>query len=485
MVNEGAVELSIETIYKMLDAAYDGLTFTDKTGEIQYFNKAYTRITGITEEEMLHKNIHDQVKKGYPISSIVLRVFETKETISKVIRYHPDSPSEVVVTIVPLFDEAGEFQGIVGNIRDLTGLIDLRESLSLVEANFNRKLEKKELENQRLREQVSRMTLDMEEYNIVGRSPQMRSLMELAYRISHVDSPVLITGESGVGKDVFCKVVNQFAGNKASYTKISCGAIPEALLESELFGYEPGAFTGASKHGKPGIFEIAEKGIVFLDEIGEMPPQLQVKLLTVLQDRKYYRIGGVKEKKLTARVIAATNKDLKAEMKSGNFRRDLYYRLNVIPVCIPPLRERREDILPLAAHILESINKRHGTSKKMSSAIQDVLLHYSWPGNIRELNNVIEHMCVLAEGDTLAPESLPEDLRGAVPSHPMANENGTALLRNAVEHFEASLIGEHLQSDKTLQEIAATLGIDISTLVRKINRYHLPKRYKRTGDSSA
>lgn len=472
-------DIPMDTVFRMLDASYDGLTYTDQTGKIRYFNNAYTRMTGITEAEMLNKSVYDQAKKGYPISKMVLQVFKSKETISRVIRYLPNSESEVLVTIVPLFGENGDFQGIVGNIRDLTGLIDLRQPLNLIELDFNRKLEKKELENQRLREQIAHITESLGEYSVVGRSPQMRSLTELAFRISNVDSPVLITGESGVGKDVFCKLVNQFAGNKSSYTKISCGAIPETLLESELFGYEPGAFTGAGKNGKPGIFEIAEKGIVFLDEIGEMSPQLQVKLLTVLQDRKFYRIGGVKEKELTARVIAATNKDLKAEMEKGNFRRDLYYRLNVIPVHIPPLRERREDILPLTIHILNNINRRHGTEKRMSRSVQNILENYSWPGNIRELNNVIEHMCVLAEGDVLEPSNLPEDLFGTVSAMHTEEGQDTPLLRGAVEHFEASFIGDHLDPDKTLKEIAATLGVDISTLVRKMNRYNLPKRYKR------
>lgn len=471
-------DISMETLFRMLNASYDGLTYTDQTGKIRYFNKAYTRMTGITEEEMLDRNVYDQAKKGYPISQMVLQVFKRKETISRVIRYLPNSDNEVLVTIVPLFGEDGGFQGIVGNIRDLTGLIDLRRSLNHIELDFNRKLEKKELENQRLREQIAHITDSFEEYNIVGRSRQMRNLTELAFRISNVNSPVLITGESGVGKDVFCKLVNRFAGNKSSYTKISCGAIPEALLESELFGYEPGAFTGASKHGKPGIFEIAEKGIVFLDEVGEMPPQLQVKLLTVLQDRKFYRIGGVKEKEFTARVIAATNKDLKEEMKKGNFRRDLYYRLNVIPVHIPPLRERREDILPLTIHILNNVNQRHGTEKRMSRAVQDILESYAWPGNIRELNNVIEHMCVLSEGDVLEPECLPDDLRGTASSFTGAAPDAP-MLRGAVDRFEAAFIGDHLDPNKTLKEIATTLGVDISTLVRKMNRYNLPKRYKR------
>ena len=179
----------------------------------------------------------------------------------------------------------------------------------------------------------------------------MHNLAELALRVSHVRSTVLITGESGVGKDVFCRMICRFAGSP-DYIKISCGNLPENLLESELFGYEAGAFTGANRTGKRGIFELAGDGVIFLDEIGELPPQLQVKLLTVLQDRRFYRIGGTAPLPMNARVVAATNRDLKKEVAQGSFRRDLYYRLNVIPVHIPPLRERTEDILPLAEHIL-------------------------------------------------------------------------------------------------------------------------------------
>lgn len=204
-------------------------------------------------------------------------------------------------------------------------------------------------------------------------------------------------------------MICRFAGSP-DYIKISCGNLPENLLESELFGYEAGAFTGANRTGKRGIFELAGDGVIFLDEIGELPPQLQVKLLTVLQDRRFYRIGGTAPLPMNARVVAATNRDLKKEVAQGSFRRDLYYRLNVIPVHIPPLRERTEDILPLAEHILLRLNRQQGTAKLFGQAFKKALLAYRWPGNIRELNNIIERAFVLARSDTLELEDLPDEM---------------------------------------------------------------------------
>ena len=319
----------------------------------------------------------------------------------------------------------------------------------------------------------------MEDYDIVGRSKAMHNLAELALRVSHVRSTVLITGESGVGKDVFCRMICRFAGSP-DYIKISCGNLPENLLESELFGYEAGAFTGANRTGKRGIFELAGDGVIFLDEIGELPPQLQVKLLTVLQDRRFYRIGGTAPLPMNARVVAATNRDLKKEVAQGSFRRDLYYRLNVIPVHIPPLRERTEDILPLAEHILLRLNRQQGTAKLFGQAFKKALLAYRWPGNIRELNNIIERAFVLARSDTLELEDLPDEMTAQwLQRTPQGPVPAGSSLHCILEEVEAAVLAQRLQEDRTLSEIAATLGIDLSTLVRKIKKYNLPKRHNR------
>lgn len=482
MANSGIERLmNPDILDAILESSVDGFTYTDETGYIVYNNGAYNALTGLSNDRIQGHTIHELVKEGFPISRMMLEVFETRESRSELIKYQADSERLLLVTLSPVYSQDGTFRGAVGNVRDMTELMQLRQQLHVTYLDYDRERQDKEEVNRTLVKRINEMLHLMEDYDIVGRSKAMRNLAELALRVSHVRSTVLITGESGVGKDVFCRMICRFSG-RADYIKISCGNIPENLLESELFGYEPGAFTGASRTGKQGIFELAGDGVIFLDEIGEMPPQLQVKLLTVLQDRKFHRLGGTTILPMNAQIVAATNRDLKEAVAHGSFRQDLYYRLNVIPVHIPPLRERAEDILPLAEHILLRLNKQHHTTKVFGQDFKKALLIYQWPGNIRELNNIVERCYVLARSDTLEVEDLPDEIstlwlqqkrRRCIPTG--------STLHDILEQVEASVLAEHLQENHTLQEIASDLGIDISTLVRKIKKYNLPKRYKRSG----
>lgn len=474
----------------ILNSSYDGLTYTDEKGIIIFSNKAYTDITGIRDEDIAGKSIYQLGPQGFPVSNMVLEVFQTRKTLSKVIEYKK-SNKEVLVTIVPVIDEKGIFRGIVGNVRDLTSLNELREELSLVIAKYNEEKIRheeinKELEIQRksnlqLKEKIDALLSNLDDdVDLISNSKSSIKLVELAYRISNVDSTILITGESGVGKDVFCRLVHKLYNKNKPYIKISCGAIPETLMESELFGYEPGAFTGASRDGKKGVFEAAQDGIVFLDEVGELTPALQVKLLTVLQDRKFYRVGGTNEIKVEAKIISATNRNLKDDVEKGLFRRDLYYRLNVVPVYIPPLRERREDIIPLAYSHLEKLNKKNNTNIKIKFDVQKVLEEYSWPGNIRELNNVIERMYVFSSNDEITLDYLPEELKPDTNGlDTLVNVDEGKSLKDIMEDVEANIILRTLELDLTLNEISDKLGINISTLQRKIKRYDLPRRYRK------
>jgi PAS domain S-box-containing protein len=474
----------------ILDSSYDGLTYTNEDGIIVFSNEAYCRITGIGNEQIIGKSIYDLAQDGFPISQMVMGVFRTRETLSEVIRYN-NSDKEVLVTIVPLYDNLGISRGIVGNVRDLTRLNELRNELLIINAKYseekqkheeiNKKLQMQLEKNKKLTERVNELINSFEHYELAINSKHSRYLAELAYRISHVDSTILITGDSGVGKDVFCRMVHKFYNKLKPYYKISCGAIPENLMESELFGYEPGAFTGASKTGKKGIFEVAQDGIVFLDEVGELSLPLQVKLLTVLQDRKFYRIGGTKEVKMEARIISATNRNLKDDVEKNKFRSDLYYRLNVIPVYISPLRERKDDIIPLAFNYLSKLNQKNNTNVKISFEVQKILLKYNWPGNIRELNNIIERMYVFNSDDIITVENLPYELSklNEEADSDILKIDNKSNLKDAMETIEAKLILKHLNRDLTLQEIANNLGINISTLERKLVKYKLPRRYNR------
>jgi DNA-binding NtrC family response regulator len=321
-------------------------------------------------------------------------------------------------------------------------------------------------ENQRLREQLD----DRYQFsNIVGRSPGMREIFHTVERVAPTRATVLLAGESGVGKDMIARAIHQHSPRKNhSFVKINCTAIPENLMESELFGYEKGAFTGATT-SKPGKFEQADKGTVFLDEIGDVPGNIQVKLLRILQERQFERLGSNFTRDVDVRVIAATNVDLRAALEEGRFREDLYYRLNVVPISVPPLRERKEDIPFLAIHFVRKLSNELGSiAKEISPAAMDRLVGHPWPGNVRELENTIERSLVLAPGETLQPSDIRlEPLRGssAIPPQqvPLLPEGET------LEHWEQMMIREALhRANGNKSQAARLLG-----LTRNAFRYRL------------
>lgn len=463
-------------IEQFLEALPDGISYTDETGRIVYANQAYYELTGLKKPDILNHNIHDLAGEGFPVSRLCLEVFRDKTAKTKSIQYNAENGHEILSTATPIFDARGNFRGAAISFRDLDELIALRQELETTYLRYEQTIEKLDQANQLLQSRINEL-MRGKENGVVAKSKQMRNILELAYRVGQTGSTVLITGESGVGKDVICRAINKFSGNRTPYMKISCGAIPETLLESELFGYDPGAFSGASRRGKMGIFELAGDGIVFLDEIGEMPLHLQVKLLTVLQDRSYFRVGGTQKIAMNAQIVAATNRNLEDAVERGAFRQDLYYRLNVIPINIPPLRERREDIIPLAEFALQKLNKKYSTQKRFAAETYGAFFKYCWPGNVRELNNVVERMYVLCPTPTLEAGYLPAEVQALVtPDNLLVHREGLTL-REHVDQVEARIIEANLKDDLTLQEVADRLGVNISTLVRKIKKYHLPRRY--------
>jgi len=316
--------------------------------------------------------------------------------------------------------------------------------------------------------------------DIVAQSTSMRELLRTAVQVARVDCTVLLLSESGTGKEVLAKLIHEQSGRPGPMIKVNCGAIPENLLESELFGYERGAFTGAKKEGNAGKFEQAHTGTIFLDEIGDIPLHLQVKLLRVLQEKEIVRIGGGSAKKVDTRVIAATNKDLYKMVLEGSFREDLYYRLNVIPLKIPPLRERREDIMPLIYFFKNKFEEKYKLKRDCSSKVIQIFMAYDWPGNVRELENVIERIYVISDPNQLiSSEMLIRDylninrqnhLKGAVSVHSLTP------LNTAVEEVERQLITMALNRFKTLKQVASALEVDESTISRKIKKLNIPLR---------
>jgi DNA-binding NtrC family response regulator len=309
--------------------------------------------------------------------------------------------------------------------------------------------------------------------DVIGTTPAMEQIQKTVRKIAPTDSTVLITGETGVGKELIAKAIHS-ASNRQSqpFVKVNCAAIPEMLAESELFGYERGAFTGAVT-SKPGRFELAHLGTIFLDEIGDMPLPLQSRFLSVLQDKTIERVGGVKTIKVDVRIIAATNKDLQSEVKAGKFRADLFYRLNVVPIHIPPLRERKEDIIPLLGYFLKKFAARHGKqAHTVRPETTAALLRRDWPGNIRELENTVERMVLMSETDSIGPELLPPEMRGT------AEKCASITFKERVDDIvctsEKQMIVEALnKTNQNRTKAAELLGISRRTLQNKIKEYGL------------
>ncbi len=308
---------------------------------------------------------------------------------------------------------------------------------------------------------------------IIAYSIEMGKVLQVATKVAQVTSTVMILGESGVGKEVVARFVHNASLRRGGpFVTINCGAIPPNLLESELFGYEAGAFTGAKRQGKPGMIETASSGTLFLDEISDLPLDLQVKLLQVIQERRLTRVGGIQPIEVDIRIIAATNRDLAKMVERGEFRADLFYRLNVVPIVIPPLRSRRDDIIPLIYHFLAKHNNTHRYNKTISRETREVLTQYSWPGNVRELENLIERLVVTVEGDEIGVEDLPQHVKERdVNCNSKVIVEGVIPLREAVEEVERQLIKHAQEEHETTYEIAEALGVNQSTVVRKLKKY--------------
>lgn len=464
----------LKKINRHLDAvienSYDGIYITDKNGLTLRTNSAIERITNIPKEYYMNKKTDDLMKRGILENSVTKQVIEKKSTVSMVqLNYFG---RETLLTGNPVLNEAGEVEAVVTNIRDLSELNNLQ--VALRKANKLNKIYQQEIE--RLKGNIR----DSDEKTII-KSEQMKLIYETVERILNTNATVLILGETGVGKDVLAKFVYERSerSHKGNFIKVNCGAIPADLLESELFGYEGGAFTGAKKQGKQGLFEMANHGVLFLDEIGDMPFNLQVKLLRVIQEREIQRVGGIESIKVDVRIIAATNRNLKKMVEDGQFREDLYYRLNVVPIWIPPLRERREDILPLANLLLGKFNTQYGTMKQLNQELKSFLYYHSWAGNVRELSNVLERMTLLNKEDLLGIEHLPVEYQNNV------NQEWTGLdniitLREATEIAEEKLLLLASKKYHTTYEIAEALNTSQPTVVRKLKKYNIKLEHQDT-----
>ncbi len=444
----------------IVHASEDGLFIADETGVILTVNKAYERITGLNASELIGKSLRRLIGEGYYDASATLLAIEKKETV--VLNQTIKGNRKMLITGTPFFDETGKLLRIVTHVRDIDRLDQLQKQLNALRAGYT----------ETACETDCLSAFEALRDELISRNPIMRDIVSLAMQVAHVDSTIFISGESGTGKELVAKTIHRY-GNPANapFIKINCGAIPSQLLESELFGYEGGAFTSAKKEGKPGIFELADGGTLFLDEICELPPLLQVKLLHAIQEKAVIRVGGTRIIPINTRIIAATNRDIEKMVREKQFREDLYYRLMVIPINLPPLRYRKDDIPLLAAHFIKKLNIRFYRNSVLQPEVVDKLMNYDWPGNVRELENVIERMIVTSNTPELTLDNLPDTIyqKKFVPSK-------NTPFRSAIEQTETFMLEENYKKYRSWALVASALGLDRTTVFRKARKLGLLKK---------
>lgn len=440
----------------VIQASFDGILVTNGNGNVISINDSYQRITDLKREDLVGRSVYELMKAGVYDQSDVVMVIESKKSVTFTQKLA--SGKSILVTGNPIFNENGELVRVITNARDLTELDRLRQEVE--HANNLRRHYENELNKIRMKD------------SFIAQASSSRQLQELVARVSKVDSTILIQGESGVGKEIVARELHfQSPRRDKPYVKINCAAIPESLLESELFGYEKGAFTGALKEGKMGIFELANHGSLFLDEVGDIPPHLQVKLLRVLQESEVTRVGGNAPIKIDVRVIAATNRNLREMIKTKQFREDLYYRLNVVPILVPPLRERKEEVEPLILHFLGLFNKKYSLNKTIDLGLIKALEDYEWPGNIRELKNVIERAVVTSQEQIIQEINFPGSEEHLFSS--AADELPSISLKDQLEAYEKELIRKYIDKYGSSRKAASVLGTSQTTIWRKANQYGL------------
>lgn len=445
-------------MYRLIyNSIYEGSMITDANGIITHINEPYGRFLGVNPEEQIGKHCLETVENSR--MHIV-----AKTGVAEINHSHQIKGQNMVVQRIPIKKE-GKVVAVYGQVmfKNVKDVGKLAKQLSLLESKVQ--LYEQELISLR----STRYTFD----SIVGNSPAITHLKLEAQKAAAHKLPVLITGESGTGKELFAQAIHQASARIAfPFVHINCAAIPKDLLESELFGYEKGAFTGAHSQGKPGKIELADLGTLFLDEIGELPLEMQPKLLRVLEEKQFERVGGTAVRTSDFRLIAATNQKLEQLLASHRFREDLYYRLHVFPIHIPPLRERREDIEPIARHLLRRIASEMTLSEiDIEPTAIALLKNHAWPGNVRELSNVLERAATSLEGDRLTPSNLPLALLTSVPKKRTSSDSNIKLVRAEAEKqaILTALSANGFNKTKT----ARHLGIHRTLLYKKLKKHNL------------
>jgi PAS domain S-box-containing protein len=457
-IDKKELQRQLEIYRLVFDSIHNGVIVTDADGYITHFNKPYGEFLGVDPAEQIGRHCTEAVENS--------RMHLVAETgIPEINQSHRIMGQNMVVQRIPI-KKNNRVIAVFGQVmfKDVKDVRRLAAELSLLESKV--KLYEEELINLR----STRYTFD----SIVGESEAIRKLKQEARRAAGNPYPVLISGESGTGKELFAQAIHHASARKLyPFVRINCAAIPRDLLESELFGYEKGAFTGARSEGKPGKFELAHQGSVFLDEIGDLPLEMQPKLLRAIEDNEYERVGGTRIIRSNFRVIAATNQNLEKMLADGSFRKDLFYRLNVIPLHIPALRERKADIMTIADHLLEQLRSEANIPRiRLDEQARKALENHEWQGNVRELSNVLERTVAVLEGDTIRLENLPFYLH-------RSRRLQTPVSRSSLKDMQARTEKEAIcfalrDSNNNKARAARILGIHRTLLYKKMKKYDLP-----------
>jgi PAS domain S-box-containing protein len=451
---------------EVCDHLFDGIYIADGEGRTIFVNEAYSRITGIDKNLVLGRTVKEISEEGKLYKgAVTMKVIASKSRVSSIGKSLITNKDHLV-TGSPLLDENGNVRMVVINNRDITELRSLEDEISQLK-----------VDKDRIDEEVKFLRKQLSSEVVRSQDKEMKNVYEVIHAVAPTDVTVLITGESGTGKEIIAdEIYKTSKRNDKPFIKINCAAIPAELLESELFGYEKGAFTDARKSGKIGLFELANTGTILLDEIGDMSSKLQSKLLRVLQSMEIVRLGGTKPIKLDVRVIASTNKDLYEEINRGRFREDLYYRLNVVPIFLKPLRHRKEDIVLFARTFLERYNKKYGKKLILDENAEFLLTAYDWPGNIREIENVIERVVVIHNEPIIQERFLKNLLHlDDVISESISKEKN---LKSALSNLEKTMILDALETYGSINKASKVLGLSQPGLSKKCKKYDINVKEK-------
>ena len=462
---------TLPSLFAILESSFDGIFITNGHAIPLWVNHSYEVISGLTARDVLGVPMAELVRRGTISNSATLqalkigRSFTTNQSFT--------TGKQAVVTSTPIYDHNDQVCLVVTNVRDISELVTLQDTLD----QQNRLAARYQQEIEVIRGQL------LGSSQMVAEDPATLNLLRIVGRAAQLDTAILIQGETGAGKERIASYIHQSSPRaRKNFIRVNCGAIPERLAESELFGYERGAFTGANREGKAGLFEVANEGTIFLDEVGELSLATQTKLLRVLQEKELTRVGGSKPISVDVRVIAATNRDLQKCVTEGTFREDLFYRLSVFPVWVPPLRERKGDIPKLARSVIDELNHSYEHKKTITPAAEALLLQYPWPGNVRELRNVMERAFIISDGEQIQPQDLAildgghNTPQGFTPMEQVApQEGGPALtgepLQVQVDRFEAGLMAQAMAKAPSLRAAARLVQMDPATFLRRKKKF--------------